>query len=140
LSPIPDFRAWLEPLRQARNTDRLPPEDYILLAELDIEGWFRNGDTAAALKPLMERLCARYLVEEKRDGEPLDPVARFHLSNGARIERINWMGDLSEQRLGQSYGMLVNYVYDRRSVIKNHEDYVAKGNIATSSAISSALK
>jgi len=140
LSPIPGFRAWLEPLRQERNTDWLSPEDYVLLAELDIEDWFRDDDAAVALKPLMERLCARYLVEEKHDGEPLDPVARFHLSNGARIERINWMGDLSEQRLGQSYGLLVNYIYDRRSVIKNHENYVGKGSIATSSAISAALK
>ena len=84
----------------------------------------------------METTCVRYLIAEKRDAQPLDPVARFHLSNGARIERINWLGDLSEQRLNQSYGMLINYVYDRRSVIKNHEEYVAKGRIATSSTIS----
>jgi malonyl-CoA decarboxylase len=84
----------------------------------------------------MEKICARYLVDEKSRGEAFDPVARFHLSNGARIERINWLGDLSEQRMGQSYGM-VNYIYDRRSVIKNHKDYVGKGSIATSSTTSS---
>lgn len=137
LSPIPDFREWLDPIRKERSADWLGPEDYVLLAELDLVDWFKEEDTAASLRPLMERICARYLTEEKRDGQPLDPVARFHLSNGARIERINWMGDLSEQRLAQSQGMLVNYVYDRRSVIKNHEDYVGKGRIATSSAITS---
>jgi malonyl-CoA decarboxylase len=137
LSPIPGLRAWLEPIRDARSAEWLGPEDYVLLADLDVVEWFREDDTAANLKPLMERICARYLTEEKREGQPLDAVARFHLSNGARIERINWMGDLSEQRLGESYGMLVNYVYDRRSVIKNHEAYVGKGRIAISSAISS---
>ena len=137
LSPVPGLRAWLQPIRDARSAEWLGPEDYVLLAELDVVDWFREEDTAASLKPLMERICARYLTDEKHDGQPLDQVARFHLSNGARIERINWMGDLSEQRLGQSYGMLVNYVYDRRSVIKNHEEYVGKGRIATSSAISS---
>jgi malonyl-CoA decarboxylase len=140
LSPIPGFRGWLDPIRRSRSAEWIPDDDYLLLTELDAEDWFRDAGTVAALEPLMARLCARYLVEEKRDAEPLDPVARFHLSNGARIERINWMGDLSEQRLRQSYGMLVNYVYDRRSVIKNHEDYVGKGRIATSSAISSALR
>jgi malonyl-CoA decarboxylase len=137
LSPIPGFRAWLEPIRLARSADWLKPEDYILLAELETPNWYRDEDLTGALKPLMERVCARYLVDEKSDGEALDPVAKFHLSNGARIERINWLGDLSEQRIAQSYGMLVNYIYDRRSVIKNHEDYVGKGNIAMSSSISS---
>ena len=137
LSPIPGLRAWLEPIRDARSAEWLGPEDYVLLADLDVVEWFREDDTVANLKPRMERICAHYLTEEKREGQPLDAVARFHLNNGARIERINWMGDLSEQRLGESYGMLVNYVYDRRSVIKNHEAYVGKGRIATSSAISS---
>ena len=140
LSPIRGFRAWLDPIRATRSAEWLSSEDYLLLATLDSENWIENKDTSAELKPLMEKLCAHYLVKEKRDAEPLDPVARFHLSNGARIERINWMGDLSAQRLHQSYGMLVNYVYDRRSVIKNHEDYVGKRRIATSSAISSALR
>lgn len=88
----------------------------------------------------MLKLCATYLLREKRNDEPLDPVARFHLSNGAHIERINWTGDLSEQRVRQSYGMLVNYIYDRRSVIKNHERYVSGGGIVESSTILSLLK
>jgi malonyl-CoA decarboxylase len=137
LSPIPGFSAWLEPIRTSRSADWLEPEDYVLLAELETSNWHRDEDLSNALKPLMMTVCARYLVDEKYDGAPLDPVARFHLSNGARIERINWLGDVSEQRLNQSYGMLVNYVYDRRSVIKNHEGYVGNGRIATSSAINS---
>jgi malonyl-CoA decarboxylase len=80
------------------------------------------------------------LLDEKRGDEPADPVARFHLSNGARIEQIDWLGDTSGQRLQQSYGILVNYVYDRRAVIKNHEAYVAKGRIAASSAVTDRVK
>ncbi|MFT4562127.1 MAG: malonyl-CoA decarboxylase [Gammaproteobacteria bacterium] len=140
LSPIPGFRAWLEPIRLARGADWLEPEDYVLLAELETRFWYQDEDLSNALKPLMMSLCTRYLIDEKSAGEPLDPVARFHLSNGARIERINWLGDVSEQRLGQSYGMLVNYVYDRRSVIKNHEHYVGSGRITTSSTINSTRK
>ncbi|MDA0821028.1 MAG: malonyl-CoA decarboxylase [Proteobacteria bacterium] len=137
LSPMPGFSAWLEPIRVARSADWLKPEDYVLLAELETRNWHCDDDLSNALKPLMMTLCARYLVDEKYEGAPLDPVARFHLSNGARIERINWLGDASEQRLDQSYGMLVNYVYDRRSVVKNHERYVGNGRIAASSAINS---
>ncbi|MFT4581591.1 MAG: malonyl-CoA decarboxylase [Gammaproteobacteria bacterium] len=140
LSPIPGFSAWLETIRLARGADWLEPEDYDLLAKLQSPFWYQDEELANALKPLMMTSCARYLVDEKSGEEPLDPVARFHLSNGARIERINWLGDVSEQRLDQSYGMLVNYVYDRRSVVKNHESYVGNGRIATSSAINSIRK
>jgi malonyl-CoA decarboxylase len=140
LSPIPGFRAWLEPVRAARSLDWLRDEDYETLAVLAADEWVSDAALADSLKPLMLKLCAHYLLKEKREDEPLDPVARFHLSNGARIERINWMGDLSEQRRTQSYGMLVNYIYDRRSVIRNHEDYVRDGDIAASTTISSLVR
>ena len=135
LSPIPGFRRWLDPIRRIALEEWLSAEDYDRLALLDKDEWWLDDEMARTLEPVMVKACARYLMEEKRGDEPADPVARFHLSNGARIERINWLGDRSEQRLRQSYGMLVNYVYDRRSVIKNHEEYVAKGRIAASSAV-----
>jgi len=140
LSPIPGLRRWLDPLRLNRSAGWLDESDYALLDKLDLDRWWQDEQTAGALKPLMIKICARYLMKEKRGEEPADPVARFHLSNGARIERINWRGDLSPQRLEQSFGMLVNYVYDRRSVIKNHEEYVAKGRIAASSAVAAEGK
>lgn len=140
LSPIPGFRRWLDQIRTSPQGDHISAEDVDTLASLDDATWWQNEETTALLQPLMTKLCARYLLEEKRGEEPIDPVARFHLSNGARVERINWLGDVSAQRLEQSYGLLVNYVYDRRSVIKNHEQYVAKGKVAASSALSSAAK
>ena len=140
LSPIPGFRSWLDAVVKNRNLAWLNDDDYLTLAELDQTIWAGDNDRLERLKPLMLKLCATYLLSEKRDDEPLDPVARFHLSNGARIERINWMGDLSAQRVRQCYGMLVNYIYDRRSVIKNHERYVSGGDIVASSAILSLLK
>ncbi|EFC36253.1 predicted protein [Naegleria gruberi] len=79
------------------------------------------------LKPLMERLCARYLYKEKHKGKALDPVGNFHLRNGACLERINWKGDLSVRRLKESYGMMVNYKYVLELVDQNHHDYVITG-------------
>lgn len=140
LSPIPGLRRWLDPIRRIGLDDGLTRDEYDQLAVLDRPQWWQDPELTAALEPVMRKACARYLLEEKRGDEPADPVARFHLSNGARIEQINWLGDSSEQRIEQSYGMLVNYVYDRRSVIKNHEEYVAKGRVAASSAVAAGLK
>jgi malonyl-CoA decarboxylase len=74
------------------------------------------------------------------DGEPLDSVARFHLRNGARLERINWQGNLSPKGLKQSAGMLVNYVYEPKSVTQNHEAYVNDGEIISSPTVQQLLK
>ena len=68
-------------------------------------------------------LCAHYLVNEKRGREPLDPVARFHLKNGARLDRINWLADTSATGMKQSAGLMANYVYDVADLERNHELY-----------------
>jgi malonyl-CoA decarboxylase len=78
------------------------------------------------------RLCAYYLLEATNDGEPADAVARFHLGNGARLERLNWLADLSRQGMQRSAGLMVNYVYDLSDVEKNHEAYVKDRRIAAS--------
>ena len=83
------------------------------------------------------RLCAHYLLREKRGIHPLDPVARFHLRNGARLERINWMGDPSPTGLTQSAGMMMNYVYDEANAVANHEAFVNEGRIVHSRGIAS---
>lgn len=140
LSPIPGLRRWFDPLWRTGLDERFTRDDYDAVAALDRPQWWRDPDVSDAVKPVLMKACARYLLEEKRGDEPADPVARFHLSNGARIEQLNWLGDTSDERLRQSYGLLVNYVYDRRSVIKNHEAYVAKGKIAAASAVTAALK
>ena len=86
-------------------------------------------------EPLL-RLCARYLLRERApSGRPLDPVAHFHLSNGARVERLNWLGDASAKGLQQSAGIMVNYLYPLGDIEANHEAYRGEGRIAVSSAL-----
>ena len=71
----------------------------------------------------------------KHDQRPLDPVARFHLGNGASVECLNWWADLSEKGIEQSAGVMVNYLYDSDEIVSNHEAYVRDGVIASSSAV-----
>ena len=97
---------------------------------------------AKALKQPLQRLCARYLAKEKRDGDitARDRVAHFHLSNGARIERLNWLADISAKGMEQSAGMMVNYLYKLDDIEANHEAYRGEGKVTTSSTIRSLLK
>ena len=89
----------------------------------------------------IERLAARYLVEAKRErGDPLDPVARFHLGNGARLERINADADRSERGQAQSWGVMANYLYDLRNIERNHEAFATHGEVVVSPAVRRLLK
>jgi malonyl-CoA decarboxylase len=78
----------------------------------------------------MEKLCARYLLQEKLGRNPLDPVAHFHLNNGARVNRLFWLADTSSRGLMQSYGMMVSYRYDLSEVERNHEEFLQSGRVA----------
>ncbi len=86
------------------------------------------------------RLAAIYFDRRRGDGQPIDPVARFHLRNGARLERINWMGDRSSKGLRQSAGIMVNYRYDLDSMGSNHEAYVTSGTVVLGSEVSKLLR
>jgi malonyl-CoA decarboxylase len=89
----------------------------------------------------LQRLAARYLAAEKKgDGKAIDSVAHFHLSNGARIERINWMADNSPRGIKQSAGMMVNYLYRLADIDDNHEAYTGQGRIAASNAVKALAK
>ena len=135
LSPVPGFRKWLV---RAAQEGRLPAAADGRDGKLDgIEspGWPADHAPGSHLQPRLTRLCAHYLLHEKRGIHPLDPVARFHLRNGARLERINWMADPSPAGLTQSAGLMVNYVYDEAAVVANHEAFVNKGKIARSPAV-----
>ena len=137
LSPIPGFRKWL--IRQAQE-GRLPVGPGGGTAALDgIEtaDWRADRAPGEHLRADLSRLCAHYLLGAKRGNHPLDAVARFHLRNGARLERINWLSDPSPTGLTQSAGMMVNYVYDEADVVANHEAYVNEGRVAHSRAIAS---
>ncbi len=85
--------------------------------------------------------AAAYFLRAKNErGRPLDPVARFHLGNGARLERMNFLGDVSGKGMRQSYGLMVNYLYDLSAIEKNHETYANLGTVAASSAVSRELR
>ena len=84
---------------------------------------------------LLLEACANYLVNEKTNTFPLDPVARFHLGNGATLARINWNGDSSDRAQHQSYGLMVNYLYDMSKVEKNHEAFLNNGTISATASI-----
>ncbi|MDB5808391.1 MAG: decarboxylase [Betaproteobacteria bacterium] len=126
LSPVPGFRAWLDEAA-ASHAERLP--DFTCLNDAD---WFANGLLAERLRePLME-LCAYYLTCVKKNAEPLDPVARFHLGNGARMQKLNWLADTSRQGMHRSAGVMVNYLYRLADVEKNHEAFVRHHEVAAS--------
>ena len=137
LSPIPGFRKWLDDVLVRDTPDWLSEDDIDLLNRSD---WRDNELIRQPLKPALMNLCARYLVEEKRNGRPLDPVARFHLGNGASVERLNWAADLSDKGIEQSTGMMVNYLYDSEQIVRNHESYVRDGMVAASSAVTKLAK
>ncbi|XP_073100495.1 uncharacterized protein [Elaeis guineensis] len=91
--------------------------------------WTKSDHLLAVLKPPLMRLCARYLLKEKKRGKALDPVANFHLQNGAVIERINWLADQSEKGINQSGGIMVNYVYRLDKIDENAQSYFSTGDI-----------
>ena len=108
LSPIPGFRRWLD------------------TNEIDVDP--ENEDELVAT-------CARFLLNERRRGLPEDPVARFHLRNGARLERINPRGDLSEKGLRESHGLLVNYRYSGQDFDANRDALEIDGIVMASEAV-----
>jgi malonyl-CoA decarboxylase len=128
LSPIPGLRRWLDQKR-AENSKELA-----LLGKLEQPDW-HAGEVSDALQRTLLRLCAYYLLHAKQENEPLDPVARFHLGNGAALERINWMGDISANGMQRSAGLMVNYVYWLNEVERNHERYFREHTIAASPAV-----
>jgi len=103
--------------------------------------WARDPDRAAALEPILKRLCARYLLVEKNvRGRARDPVAHFHLTNGARVERLNWLADPSPHGLAQSAGMMVNYLYNLSRIEAYHEGYSGEGKVAAATAVNRLLR
>ena len=134
LSPVPGYRTWLASLVDSGGSE-LSAEETTAIGRVSEADWHRDDGAAAELREPLTRLCARYLLEAKSSGRPLDPVARFHLRNGARLERINWLGDVSAKGLAESAGLLVNYVYGPRTIERNHESYVREGKIAASPEI-----
>jgi malonyl-CoA decarboxylase len=137
LSPVPGFMAWVKQDKDLPLSD----EDRGMLKRLDEPKWFESPETAALLRSVLEPLAAHYFLKARTPkGRLIDSVARFHLGNGARLERINWLGDLSPKGIRESAGIMVNYLYRLDDIEKNHEAYANDGEVVASSAVKKLLK
>jgi malonyl-CoA decarboxylase len=85
------------------------------------------------------RHCAAYLTREISSKPPIDPVARFHLGNGARLERINWLGNAAPRGIEESFGIMVNYLYDPGTIEANHETFAHDGTVVRSSDVDALM-
>ena len=101
--------------------------------------WWEDAALAKALCAPLSRLCAEYLTTPSRSRGPADPVARFHLGNGARLERMNWLGNVAPRGIGESYGIMVNYLYDPEQIEASHEAFM-RGAIVRSAAVDALLE
>jgi len=140
LSPAPNFAEWLKRERGNAGSAALEDDDREALAALDDENWWRSPDIAEQVREPLIRAAAWYYVRTRNGrGLPVDSVARFHLGNGARLERLDWLADTSERALKQSYGLMVNYLYDLDYIERNHEAYAQQRAIVASSAVTRLL-
>jgi len=136
LSPVPNFAQWLKRERAARSPGALSEEDRAALSALDRPEWWSDAETAEAVHDPLIRAAAWYFLRARNPrGLPLDPVARFHLGNGARLERLNFLADSSPRALAQSHGLMVNYLYDLDHIEKNHEAYAQQQAVIAAGAI-----
>jgi malonyl-CoA decarboxylase len=167
LSPVPGFRRWLKrKLERAGETLRAEEAATILalhtpkpaddaadgeappaeapaaeaaLEQLATGEWWLDKKKDAALRAPLLRLAAEYLTRPNAGMGAIDPVARFHLGNGARLERINWRGNTAARGMTESYGIMVNYLYDPDSIEANHEAFTRSGAVARSALVDGLL-
>jgi malonyl-CoA decarboxylase len=135
LSPIPRFREWL-----ARQQPSLALDGLQSLSGQAVPKTLAELAASDPRREALLRACALYLTTRCQNGRAADPVAGFHLCNDASVERINWMGDVSEKGLKQSYGLMVNYAYRPLRIERNHEQYVKKGRVAVSNEVRKLLE
>ena len=128
LSPVPGFRSWLASLARFQSGSAANATAAATLSSLERSDWYADTHASAELKRQLVPLCAYYLLCVKRGDDPADPVARFHLRNGARLERINWLSDTSPAGLNRSAGLMANYVYRCN---KPRREYDASMNVCT---------
>ncbi|WP_374492873.1 malonyl-CoA decarboxylase [Zoogloea sp.] len=148
LSPIPGLMSWVR-RNPADAASVFTEADRKRLAATGIEGnvesvwtrlssdgsWAAEKGLARALRDPLLRLAAHYLLNARRDDKPVDPVARFHLGNGARVERLNWLADTSAKGFGQSLGIMVNYLYDPDRIESNVEAFSSEGEVDAAAAV-----
>ena len=126
LSPVPGFARWLKATDEAEELDSLK-------AVLGDDGWYRDEALVAQAQPLLLGAAAQYFLDARTaDGRVIDPVARFHLGNGARLERLDFLGNVSARALRESHGLMVNYLYKLDDIERNHEAYAERGEVVAS--------
>ncbi len=154
LSPIPGLVRWVASHPEAvaasftaTDLKRLAAAGVAGLDAPDIQallagdtGWHANAELAQALRDPLLRLAAHYLLQGRHGDGPADPVARFHLGNGARVEQLNWLADTSAKGLAQSWGLMVNYLYDPDRIESNLEAFAADGRIDAAASIKRMAK
>lgn len=141
LSPVPGFAHWLERERKTTGVASLDAEAKEALTVLDEPNWSSNPEQAEKVQDVLLSAAAYYFLRAKDPKDrTVDPVARFHLGNGARLERLNFLGDVSSKGMKQSHGLMVNYLYALDEIEKNHEAFVEKGAVAASSTVRKALR
>jgi len=152
LSPIPGFARWLQSDAAEKIELQAAARAKLKKAGIDAanaqalwkslsgSNWSADAKLAAVIAEPLLGCCAHYLAQARNGLRPLDAVARFHLDNGARIERLNWLGDTSAKGLRQSAGIMVNYLYDTAEIERNHESYRLHGKVALSSEMRRLLR
>jgi len=163
LSPVPGFRRWLEQasaaeaegegesaslVREDEKTALIKAVDArsgtmrgaaALLEILKTPSWREDAEKAEAVRRPLLRLCAAYLTSATSGKGLSDPVARFHLGNGARLEQINWLGNVAPRGIKESFGLMVNYLYDLETIEANHEAFARDGRVARSREVDALL-
>ncbi len=136
LSPAPNFAQWLRRERAQDASLAIDDEDREALSALDTEDWWRSPDIAEKVREPLLRAAAWYYVRGRNSrGLPIDAVARFHLGNGARLEKLDWLADTSERAIQQSCGLMVNYLYDLDYIERNHEAYAQQHAVVAANSV-----
>jgi malonyl-CoA decarboxylase len=136
LSPVVAFASWLKRERAQENSSAVNEADKTALATLDTAEWWKDAALAERVKDPLMRAAAWYFLRARSSrGLPVDAVARFHLGNGARLERINWLADTSDKAMAQAHGLMVNYLYELDDIEKNHEAYAEGRTVVASTAV-----
>ncbi|MDG3578096.1 malonyl-CoA decarboxylase [Rhizobium sp. YJ-22] len=140
LSPVPGFAAWLARERDGVLAEFLSEAERDALNALERKDWAEDAETAAALQPALMTAAAWYFLKARTaNGRLVDPVGRFHLGNGARLERINFLGDRSARAMRQAHGLMVNYLYKLDEIETNHEAFAGRAKVVTTPAIRQML-
>jgi malonyl-CoA decarboxylase len=141
LSPSPNFAEWLKRERANEASLAIDADDREALRALDRPNWWLDEQLVEIIgEPIMRAAAWYYVRARNRRGLPVDAVARFHLGNGARLQRLNWIADTSERALEQSYGLMVNYLYDLDYIEQNHEAYAQQHAIVASTGVTRLVR